>query len=59
MKKYLLEIERILKSNGLLIISTPNFHNPKNTLLKLFFQKPIMRWENNQIYLKKINIVDM
>ena len=47
-EKYLLEIERILKSNGLLIISTPNFHNPKNTLLKLFFQRPIMRWENNQ-----------
>ena len=47
-EKYLLEIERILKSNGLLIISTPNFHNPKNFLLKIFFQKPIMRWENNQ-----------
>tara|TARA_B100001248_G_scaffold261824_1_gene254478 strand:- start:4606 stop:5334 length:729 start_codon:yes stop_codon:yes gene_type:complete len=47
-EKYLLEIERILKSNGLLIISTPNFHNPKNTFLKIFFQKPIMRWENNQ-----------
>ena len=38
MKKYLLEIERILKSNGLFIISTPNFHNPKNTLLKIFFK---------------------
>ena len=47
-EKYLLEIARILKSKGLLIISTPNFHNPKNTLLKIFFQKPIMRWENNQ-----------
>ena len=46
--KYLLEIERILKRNGLLIISTPNFHNPKNTFLRIFFQKPIMRWENNQ-----------
>ncbi len=29
-------------------MSTPNFHNPKNTLLKLLFQKPIMRWENNK-----------
>ena len=47
-EEYLLEIERILKGNGLLIISTPNFHNPKNTFLKIFFQKPIMRWENNQ-----------
>ena len=47
-EKYLLEIERILKKNGLLIISTPNFNNPKNTLLKLLFQRPIMRWENNQ-----------
>ena len=45
---YLSEIKRILKSNGLFILSTPNFHNPKNTLLKLFFQKPIMRWENNK-----------
>ena len=47
-EKYLSEIKRILKSEGLLILSTPNFHNPKNTLLKLFFQKPIMRWENNK-----------
>ncbi len=47
-EKYLSEIKRILKSKGLLILSTPNFHNPKNTLLKLFFQKPIMRWENNK-----------
>ena len=47
-EKYLSEIKRILKSNGLLILSTPNFHNPKNILLKLFSQKPIMRWENNK-----------
>ena len=47
-EKYLSEIKRILKSNGLLILSTPNFHNPKNTLLKNFFKRPIMRWENNQ-----------
>tara|TARA_S200000501_G_scaffold129580_1_gene122443 strand:- start:2602 stop:3333 length:732 start_codon:yes stop_codon:yes gene_type:complete len=47
-EKYLSEIKRILKRNGLLILSTPNFHNPKNTLLKLFSQKPIMRWENNK-----------
>ena len=47
-EKYLSEIKRILKSEGLLILSTPNFHNPKNTLLKLLFQKPIMRWENNK-----------
>ena len=47
-EKYLSEIKRILKNKGLLILSTPNFHNPKNTLLKLFFQKPIMRWENNK-----------
>tara|TARA_B100001989_G_C24546733_1_gene471333 strand:- start:331 stop:1059 length:729 start_codon:yes stop_codon:yes gene_type:complete len=47
-EKYLSEIKRILKSNGLLILSTPNFHNPKNTLLKLILKKPIMRWENNQ-----------
>ncbi len=47
-EKYISEIKRILKSEGLLILSTPNFHNPKNTLLKLFFQKPIMRWENNK-----------
>ena len=38
-EKYLLEIERILKSNGLLIISTPNFHNPKNTFIKIIFSK--------------------
>ena len=47
-EKYLHELKRILKSNGILILSTPNFHNPKNILLKLFFKKPIMRWENNQ-----------
>ena len=47
-EKYVSEIKRILKTDGLLILSTPNFHNPKNTLLKLFFQKPIMRWENNK-----------
>ena len=47
-EKYLSEIKRVLKNEGLLILSTPNFHNPKNTLLKLFFQKPIMRWENNK-----------
>ena len=47
-EKYLSEIKRVLKNKGLLILSTPNFHNPKNTLLKLFFQKPIMRWENNK-----------
>ena len=47
-EKYLSEIKRILKSEGLLILSTPNFHNPKNTLLKLLFQKPIMRWENSK-----------
>ena len=47
-EKYISEIKRILKSEGLLILSTPNFHNPRNTLLKLFFQKPIMRWENNK-----------
>tara|TARA_B100000212_G_scaffold340043_2_gene319716 strand:+ start:810 stop:1538 length:729 start_codon:yes stop_codon:yes gene_type:complete len=46
--EYLNEIKRVLKPKGLLILSTPNFHNPKNVLLKLFFQKPIMRWENNQ-----------
>ena len=45
---YLNEIKRVLKPKGLLILSTPNFHNPKNVFLKLFFQKPIMRWENNQ-----------
>ena len=38
-EKYLSEIKRILKSDGLLILSTPNFHNPKNILLKLLFQK--------------------
>jgi len=47
-EKYISEIKRILKSEGLLILSTPNFHNPKNVLLKMFFQKPIMRWENNK-----------
>ena len=47
-EEYLNEIKRVLKPKGLLILSTPNFHNPKNVLLKLFFQKPIMRWENNQ-----------
>ena len=46
--EYLKEIKRVLKPKGLLILSTPNFHNPKNVFLKLFFQKPIMRWENNQ-----------
>ena len=40
-EKYLLEIERILKSNGLLIISTPNFHNPKNTFFKIFFKNQL------------------
>lgn len=47
-EKYLSEIKRVLKNEGLLILSTPNFHNTKNILLKLFFQKPIMRWENNK-----------
>lgn len=46
--EYLNEIKRVLKPKGLLILSTPNFHNPRNVFLKLFFQKPIMRWENNQ-----------
>ena len=47
-EKYVSEIKRILKDKGLLIISTPNFLHPRNVLLKLFFQKPIMRWENNR-----------
>lgn len=46
--KYISEIKRILKDKGLFIISTPNFLHPRNVLLKLFFQKPIMRWENNK-----------
>lgn len=46
--EYLHEIKRVLKPKGLLILSTPNFHNPKNVFLKLFFQRPMMRWENNQ-----------
>tara|TARA_B100000427_G_C15429950_1_gene560308 strand:+ start:243 stop:971 length:729 start_codon:yes stop_codon:yes gene_type:complete len=47
-EKYLSEIKRILKNKGLFILSTPNFLHPRNVLLKLFFQKPIMRWENNK-----------
>ena len=47
-EKYVSEIKRILRDKGLLIISTPNFLHPRNVLLKLFFQKPIMRWENNK-----------
>ena len=47
-EKYVSEMKRILRDKGLLIISTPNFLHPRNVLLKLFFQKPIMRWENNK-----------
>ena len=47
-EKYIAEIKRILKDKGLFIISTPNFLHPRNVFLKLFFQKPIMRWENNK-----------
>ena len=40
-EKYLHELKRILKSNGILILSTPNFHNPKNILLKLFLKNQL------------------
>jgi 2-polyprenyl-3-methyl-5-hydroxy-6-metoxy-1,4-benzoquinol methylase len=46
-EKYVSEIKRILKDKGLLIISTPNFLHPRNIFLKLFLQRPIMRWENS------------
>ena len=43
---YLMELKRILKPKGIMILSTPNFHCPKNTILKMFGQKPILRWGN-------------
>lgn len=45
---YLSEIARVLKNKGLLIISTPNFHCPRNTFLKMIGHKPILRWENTR-----------
>ena len=43
---YLKELKRILKPEGIIILSTPNFHCPKNTILKMFGQEPILRWGN-------------
>ena len=45
-KGYLSEIKRVLKPDGLLILSTPNAHCPRNTFLKLIGRQPIMRWGN-------------
>ena len=57
-EKYLHELKRILKSNGILILSTPNFHNPKNILLKLFLKNQLWGGRIIKTYLLK-NIVDM
>ena len=45
---YLSEITRVLKNKGLLIISTPNFHCPRNTFLKMIGHRTILRWENTR-----------
>ena len=46
-EKYLLEIERILKSNGFNHINSKLSQSQKH-FIKIIFQRPIMRWENNQ-----------
>tara|TARA_B100000029_G_scaffold317350_1_gene309814 strand:+ start:1160 stop:1924 length:765 start_codon:yes stop_codon:yes gene_type:complete len=43
---YINEIKRVLVKDGLLVISTPNIHCPRNTFLKLIGKKPILRWSN-------------
>ena len=45
-RKYLMEVARVMKAEGLFVVSTPNSHCPRNTVLKLFGRKPIMRWSN-------------
>lgn len=45
-ERYLSEIARILRPGGLLALSTPNFHCPRNMILKLLAQKPVLRWPN-------------
>ena len=47
-EKYINEMRRVLFPGGLLVISTPNAHCPKNVFIKLIGKQPILRWSNQQ-----------
>lgn len=43
---YLDELKRVLRAGGYLVVSTPNFHCPRNTFLEMIGKEPMLRWPN-------------